>query len=95
MFLKAPLAPIYTNLEGGALARKNATFWSKFSKKCLKMPFLDSFFKILPAALKIWAKQALKRAKEHLKKNPTQPFFLKIPPTFEKTLETPLSNTID
>ena len=55
-FLKAPLAPIYTKFKGGARAKKNAIFWSKFSKKYLKMPFLDWFFKILPAAHKIWPK---------------------------------------
>ena len=42
-FLKAPLAPMYTNFEGGARAEKNAIFWSKLSKKCLKRLFLDFF----------------------------------------------------
>ena len=37
-FFKAPRAPIYTNFEGER-APKSATFWSKFSKKCLKTPF--------------------------------------------------------
>ena len=32
IFLKAPLAPIYTNFKGGARAEKDV-FWSKFSKK--------------------------------------------------------------
>ena len=40
-FLKAP---IYTNFEGGARAEKTQFFWSKFSKKCLKTPFLTLFF---------------------------------------------------
>ena len=31
-FLKAPLASIYTNFEGGASAKKNAILRSKFSK---------------------------------------------------------------
>ena len=45
ILLKAPCAYIYTNFEeGGSARRKNATFRSKFSKKCLKMPFLAYFF---------------------------------------------------
>ena len=40
--LKAPLAPIYTNLEGER-AQKNAIFWSKFSKKCLNFVNSGSF----------------------------------------------------
>ena len=35
IFLKAPWAPIYTNIEGGARAEKTQYF-SKFFKKCLK-----------------------------------------------------------
>ena len=57
-FLKAPLAPMYTNFEEGARAEKNAIFWSKLSKKCLKRLFW-TFFKILPAAQKIWPIQGL------------------------------------
>ena len=60
-FLKTPLAPIYTNFEGGAHAEKTH-FLFKFSKKCLKTPFLGYFFKILPAVQKIWPKQGLNRA---------------------------------
>ena len=40
---KAPLAPTYTNFEGGA-RQKNAIFWSTFSKRCIKTPFLACFF---------------------------------------------------
>ena len=47
IFLKAPLAPVYTNFEGGALAEKTQFFWLKLSKKCLKTPLLACFFKIL------------------------------------------------
>ena len=43
IFLKAPLAPIYTNFEGGARAEK-LDFWTKFSKKCLKTPLSACFF---------------------------------------------------
>ena len=42
IFQKAPLAPISTNFEG-AVRRKNAIFWSKFSKNCPKR-FLACFF---------------------------------------------------
>ena len=62
IFLKAPWAPLYTNFEGGARAEKKAIFLSKFSKKCRKAPFLDWFFKILPATQKVWPKQGLNRA---------------------------------
>ena len=57
-FLKAPLAPLFTNFEWGARAKKTG-FWSKFSKNCLKTPFLACFFKILPAKQKIWSKWGL------------------------------------
>ena len=42
-FLKAPSAPLYTNFEMRADAKK-CNFWSKISKKCLKTPFLTCFF---------------------------------------------------
>ena len=42
---------IYLFWEGSA-RWKSAIFWSKFSKKCLKTPFLACFFKILPTPLK-------------------------------------------
>ena len=41
--LKEPLAPIYTNFKGGARAKKTQFFWTKFSKKWLKTPFLACF----------------------------------------------------
>ena len=45
-FFKALLAPIYTNFKGrGGGRRKNAIFWSKFSKKCIKTPFWPVFSK--------------------------------------------------
>ena len=46
IFLKAPLAPIYSNFEGRAGAEKNAIFWSKFSKMSLKFCFWTVFSKI-------------------------------------------------
>ena len=47
----------YILILRGSAGRKNAIFWSKFSKKCLKTPFLDCFFKFLPAAQKTWPKR--------------------------------------
>ena len=44
IFLKAPLAPIYTNFEGERAPKKNAIFLSKFFKKCPKTAFLTVFF---------------------------------------------------
>ena len=59
-FSKAPLTPIYTDFWGGGgrgdRAEKNAIFWSKLFKNCLKMPFLACIFKILPAAQKVSSK---------------------------------------
>ena len=52
IFLKAHLAPIYTNFEGER-APKNAIFLSTFFKKCPKTVFFLLFFKNLPAAQKI------------------------------------------
>ena len=39
IFLKASLAPIYTNFEGERAPKKNAIFLSKFFKKCPKTAF--------------------------------------------------------
>ena len=43
-FLKASVAPIYTNFEGER-ALKKRNFLVKFSKKCLKTPFFGLFHK--------------------------------------------------
>ena len=43
IFLRAPLAPIYTNFEMGTRAEKAQFFWSKFSKKN-KNSFFGLFF---------------------------------------------------
>ena len=53
IFLKAPLAPIYTNFEGERAPKKNAFFCQIFSKIAQKRLFLLCFFKNLPAAQKI------------------------------------------
>ena len=44
IFLKAPLAPIYTNFEGERAPEKKRDFLSKFFKKCPKKGFFDCFF---------------------------------------------------
>ena len=46
IFLKAPLAPIYTNVEGECAPKKTHFFLSKFFKKCPKTAFLTVFSKI-------------------------------------------------
>ena len=45
IFLKAPLAPIYTNFEGER-APKKRDFFSKFFKNCPKTAFVTVFSKI-------------------------------------------------
>ena len=52
IFLKAPLAPIYTNFEGER-APKKRDFFVKIFQKLPKNGFFDCFFKNLPAAQKI------------------------------------------
>ena len=53
IFLKEPLAPIYSNFEGERAPKKRNFFLSKFFKNCPKTAFFELFFKILPAAQKI------------------------------------------
>ena len=52
IFLKAPLAPIYTNFEGER-APKKCNFFVKIFQKLPKNGCFDCFFKNLPAAHKI------------------------------------------
>ena len=68
IFLKAPLAPIYTNFEGGVRAKKR-NFLVKIFHKVPKNAFFGSFFKILPAAQKILPKQGLFSVLEELGKS--------------------------
>ena len=44
IFLKAPLAPIYTNFMRERAPKKTRFFLSKFFKKCPKTAFLTVFF---------------------------------------------------
>ena len=48
IFLKAPLAPIYTNFEGGARAKKQRVFLVKILQKVPKNAFFGLFFNLLP-----------------------------------------------
>ena len=48
IFLKAPLAPIYTNFEGER-APKKTRFFVEIFQKVPKNGFFDCFFKNLPA----------------------------------------------
>ena len=54
-FLKAPLAPIYTNFEGERAPKKRDFFVNIF-QKVPKNGFFDCFFKNLSAAQKILPK---------------------------------------
>ena len=70
IFLKAPLAPIYINFEGGARAEKTRFFGQHFPKNAKKrFFFLTYFVKILPAAQKFWPKQDFCTALEELEKS--------------------------
>ena len=56
-FLKAPLAPIYSNLEGESAPKKKRDFLGKIFQKVSKNAFFTCLFKVLPVAQKIWPKQ--------------------------------------
>ena len=68
IFLKAPLAPLNTNIEGERAPKKKDLF-VKIFQKVPKNGFLTCFFKNLPAAQKIWPKQGLFTALEELGKS--------------------------
>ena len=93
--LKAPLAPIYTNFEGGARAEKTQFFGQNFPK-CLKTPFLDCFCKIenlVETGTKLCLGRAGKFNSVDLKKRSTKffrKFFESPPPPLEKIPDPPL-----
>ena len=68
IFLKAPLAPIYTNFEGER-APKKTRFFVKIFQKVPKNGFFDYFFKNLPAAHKILPKYGQNSALGELEKS--------------------------
>ena len=97
IFLKPPLAPKYTNFEGGACAKKTQIFCQIFPKSAQQRLFdLFFFFKNLTAAQKIWRKQplfVLRRARKinllDLKKVKIFENFLNNRPPLEKILDPP------
>ena len=68
IFLKAPLAPIYTNFVGERAPKKRDFFVNIF-QKLPKNGFFDCFFKNLPAAQKILPKLGQKSALGELEKS--------------------------
>ena len=100
IFLKAPLAPIYTNFEGECAQKKKRDFLSKFFEKCPKTAFLTSFSTICLRRRKfcqnrgktvLWesSKNQFGRPKKKVVK--FFEFFLKIRPhPLEKILDPPL-----
>ena len=68
IFLRAPLASIYTNFEGGRAPKKRDFFVTIF-QKVLKNSFFDCFFKNLPAAQKLLPKWGQNSAWGELEKS--------------------------
>ena len=68
IFLKAPLAPIYTNFEGGARAKKKRNFSVKVFQKVPKNAFFGLLFQNFACGAenfaKIGTKQCFGRARE-------------------------------
>ena len=99
IFLKAHLAPIYTNFEEERAPKKTRFFCQNFSKSAQKWLFLLFFQKFACGAeilAKIGAKQCFGKARKinlvDLKKGLN--FVLKIRPPFEKILDPPLLYTV-
>ena len=101
IFLKAPLAPIYSNFEGERAPKKTRFFCQNFSKSAQKRLFLLFFQKFACGAehlAKIGAKHCFGRALKinlvDLKKKKSRPnfriFFKNPPPPLEKILDPPL-----
>ena len=59
---------------GARVEKKNATFWSKFSKKFLKMPFLACFIKSSFVAQKTWSKWGVIRCESMIFKIKSRKF---------------------
>ena len=69
MFLKAPLAPTYFNLEEERAPKKRILFCQNFPKSAQKRFFFTRLFKNVLAAQKIWPKQRLFNALAELGKS--------------------------
>ena len=100
IFLKAPLAPIYTNFEGER-APKKRDFFVKIFQNCPKTAFLTVFSKICLRRRKfsqsraktvLWesSKNQFGRPKKKKKVVKILENFLKIRPPLEKILDPPL-----
>ena len=92
IFVMAPSASKYTNFEGRARRRKRNFLVKNFQKS-----FKTNFFKILPAAQKIWLIWGLHRNLRELKKSiwsTYKKFFENPPPPPEKLLDPPLQMTL-
>ena len=105
IFLKAPLAPIYTNFEGERAPKKTQFFCQNFSKSAQKRLFLTVFSKICLRRRKfcqnrrktvLWesSKNQFGRPK---KKKSRQNFgkFFENPPPLEKILDPPLAKILE
>ena len=91
--------------EGEHAPKKNAIFWSEFSKKCLKTPFSDCFFSKFclrrrkfgqnrdSTVLRESSKNQFGRPKKKGRQN-FRKFFENPPPSLEKILDPPLCETI-
>ena len=89
IFLKAPLAPIYTNFEGERASKKTRFFLSKLFKKCPKTAFLTVFSKIcLRGKTVLW--ESSKNQFGRLKKVKIFEVFLKIRPLRENPRSAPV-----
>ena len=95
IFLKAPLAPIYTNFEGER-APKKRDFFVKIFQKLPKNGFFDCFFKKVPSKTVLWesSKNQFGRPKKKKKVVKILENFLKIRPPLEKILDPPLMRFI-
>ena len=103
MFLKAPMAPIYTNSEGERAPKKRDFFVKIFQKVAKNWLFWQFFQKLACGAenfAKIGAKQCFGRAQKinlvDLKKRSSKflKFFWKSAPPLEKILDPPLVLTM-
>ena len=100
IFIKAPLAPIYTNFEGERAPKKNAIFFVKIFQKVPKNGIFDCFLKKIGlrrtkfrqdrGKTVLW--ESSKNQFGWPKKKGRQNFgkFFEIPPPLEKILDPPL-----
>ena len=99
IFLKAPSAPIYTNLRGSARQKKRNFFCQNFSKSAQKRLFLTVFSKICLRRRKfclnrrktvLWESSKNQFGRPKKKKKVVKIFENPPPPPLEKILDPPL-----